>query len=231
MNKCPNFISPEAVHKVMAAIARPVMNDPKDPTHITYQWGKAIVDYALSHGVDVLDITGNWVEYHNINSLLSKYRPDLFVYTGHGCQNFLATQKGCSLTNGWKETICSIQCNKPPNLGLLKDTIVVTFSCHSASQLGKCAIRYGARAYVGFSDYMMFTSDKAHSQDMFADALLPLAMELINGKTVEEAVDITKASLLAAAKLWKPIKYLAIPFYWNYEYMQILGDQNAKLGG
>ena len=66
---------------------------------------------------------------------------------------------------------------------------------------------------------------------MFRDALLPMAIELINGKRVGEAVDATKAALLSAAKQWKPVKYMAIPFYWNYEYMQVLGDMNARLGG
>lgn len=216
---------------MMAAIARPLMSDQKDPTHITYQWGQRIIDHALSHGVDVLDITGKWIDYENINVLLSKNHPDLLVYTGHGCKNYLATQNGCSLTNGWKEDVCQNQCAKAPNLQLLKDAVVVTFSCHSASQLGKCAVKYGARAYVGFSDYMMFTSDGAGSQDLFRDALLPMAIELINGKTVGEAVAVTKAALLAAAKQWKPVKYMAIPFYWNYEYMQVEGDLNARLGG
>ena len=216
---------------MMAAVVRPQMIDPKDPTHITYQWGQAIIDYALAHGVDVLDITGQWVEYDNITKLLSNNHPDLFVYTGHGCNNFLATQRGCSITNGWHENVCRAQCDKPPNLKLLRDSIVVTFSCHSASQLGKCAIKYGAKAYVGFTDYMMFTSDDLGSQDIFRDALLPMALELINGKTVGEAVDITKAGLLAAAKQWKPVKYMAIPLYWNYEFMQVLGDMNARLGG
>ena len=215
----------------MAAIARPLMNDPKDPTYITYEWGRAIIDYALSHGVDVLDITGKWVDHQNISPLLMQNRPDLFIYTGHGCRNFLATQNGCSLTNGFPEDVCQVQCGQPPNLNLLRDAIVVTFSCHSASQLGGCAIKYGARAYVGFSDYMMFTSDGAGSQDLFRDALLPMAIELINGKTVGEAVAATKAALLSAAKQWKAVKYMAIPFYWNYEYMQVLGDMNARLGG
>lgn len=215
----------------MAAIARPLMNDPKDPTHITYQWGQAIIDYALSHGIDVLDITDPWTDYQRITPLLMQHHPDLFIYTGHGCRNFLATQKGCSLTNGFPEDVCPIQCRRPSNLRLLKDAIVVTFSCHSASQLGQCAVRYGARAYVGFTDYMMFTSDSMGSQDLFRDALLPMALELINGKTVGEAVEVTKAALLAAAKQWKPIKYLAIPLYWNYEYMQVLGDLDARLGG
>lgn len=216
---------------MMAAIVRPLMNDPKDPTHITYGWGQAIIDYALTHGVDVLDIKGPWVDYQNITPLLTKNRPDLFVYTGHGCKNYLATQNGCSLTNGWTEDVCKVQCGQPPNLNLLRNAIVVTFSCHSSSQLGKCAIKYGARAYIGFSDYMMFTSDGKGSQDLFRDALLPMAIELINGKTVGEAVETTKAALYSAAKQYKPVKYLAIPFYWNYEYMQVLGDLNARLRG
>lgn len=216
---------------MIAAIARPLMTDQADPTHITYKWGELIKQYALDHGVDVLDIVDPWIEHARISPLLTKNRPDLFVYTGHGCKNFLAVQGGCSLTNGFHEDVCTVQCNKASNLSLLKDAIVVTFSCHSASQLGKCAVMYGAKAYVGFSDFMMFTSDGMGSQDLFRDALLPMVTELIDGKTVGEAVEATKAALLAAAKQWKPVKYLAIPFMWNHEYMQVLGDLNARLGG
>lgn len=213
------------------AIARPLMNDTTDPTHITYKWGQNIIDYALAHGVDVLDIKDPWVDYQNITGILSKHHPELFVYTGHGCRNYLSTQGGCSLTNGFKEDVCANQCSRPSNLSVLKGSIVVTFSCHSSSQLGKCAVRYGARAYVGFSDYLMFTADGLGSQDLFRDALLPMVTELIDGKTVGNAVDVTKSSLLAAAKQWKPVKYLSIPMYWNYEYMQVMGDLNARLGG
>lgn len=213
------------------AIARPLMNDKTDPTHITYKWGQNIIDYALSHGVDVLDIKDPWVDYQNITGILANNHPELFVYTGHGCRNYLSTQNGCSLTNGFQEDVCTNQCSKPENLNVLKDSIVVTFSCHSSSQLGKCAVKHGARAYVGFSDYLMFTVDSVGSQDLFRDALLPMVTELIDGKTVSDAVATTKSALITAAKQWKPVKYLSIPMYWNYEYMQVIGDLNAKLGG
>jgi len=215
----------------MVAIARPLMNDPKDPTHVTYMWGQKIIDYALAHGVNVLDIRDPWIEYGKITPILQNNPPDLFVYTGHGCRNYLATQNGCSLTNGYAEDVCAAQCASKCNLKALRDSIIVTFSCHSASQLGRCAVKYGARAYVGFSDYMMFTTDSMNSQDMFRDALLPMVFELINGKTVGEAVASTKQALIADAKKFKFIKYIAIPMYWNFEYMQMFGDMNARLGG
>ena len=213
------------------AIVRPLMKDKKDPTYITYKWGQDIIDYALAHGVNVLDITKEWPEYRNITPLLRKHRPDLLVYTGHGCENYLATREGCSFTNGFPETVCTQRCSNPPNLNLLKDVIVVTFSCHSASQLGKCAIKYGARAYVGFTDYMMFTTDSKGSENVFRDALLPMATEIIDGKTVGEAVEGTKSILYDAARLWKPVKYMSVPLYWNYEYMHVLGNMSARLGG
>ena len=215
----------------MVAVARPRMKDKKDPTHVTYQWGQKIIDYALENGVDVLDIKDPWTEHDRITPLLHNHHPDLFVYTGHGCRNYLATQNGCSLTNGYPEDVCAAQCSSKCNLKALRGAIIVTFSCHSASQLGRCAVKYGARAYVGFSDYMMFTTDKMNSQDMFRDALLPMVFELINGKTTGEAVTSTKQALIASAKKFKPIKYLAIPMYWNFEYMQVLGDMNARMGG
>ena len=70
------------------------------------------------------------------------------------------------------------------------------------------------------------------SQDfLFKEKLLPLALEILNGKTVGEAVQVTKTALITAAKKWKSVKYLAIPMMWNAEYMQVLGDINARLGG
>ncbi len=213
----------------MIAVARPVAKDLKDPSHTTFKWGKEIIDYALSRGVNVMDITDPWVEYSKITYLLRKNKPDMLVYTGHGCKNYLSVHNGCSITNGWMEDVCQLQCNKPPNLDILKDVIVVTFSCHSSSQLGKCAIKYGARAYVGFSDYLMFTTDRLGSENLFKERLMPLAIELINGKTVGEAVDITKNALVSGAKKWKSIMWLSVPMMWNAEYMQVLGDMNARL--
>lgn len=215
---------------VMVAVARPLAKDRTDPSHTTFKWGKDIIDYALLHGVNAIDITDPWVEYKGITYLLKKYRPDMFVYTGHGCKNYLAVHNGCSITNGWKEDVCQSQCSLSPNIDILKGAIVVTFSCHSSSQLGKCAIKYGARAYVGFSDYMMFTSDRLGSDNLFKERLMPMAIEILNGKTVGEAVQTTKTALLMAAKKWKPVKWISIPMMWNHEYMQVLGDMNARLG-
>ncbi len=207
------------------------MRDTSDPTHITFDWGQIVLDYAMDNGVDTIDIVDPWTEYDNITPLLYQHHPDIFVYTGHGCKNYLATPKGCSITNSWNEPICEYQCVRNSNLKSLRGSIVVTFSCHSASQLGKCAIKYGARAYIGFSDFLMFTSDEFGSQDLFRDALLPMALRLIDGKSVGEAVAATKYALYSSAKHYKRIKYLSIPFLWDYEYMQVQGDMNAKLGG
>ena len=216
----------------MVVVARPVAKDKTDPSHTTFKWGSEIIHYALSQGYKVLDIIDPWVEYEKITYLLKKYRPDMFIYMGHGCKNYLAVQDGCSITNGWKEDICQNQCNFPSNLSILKGAIIVTFSCHSSNQegsIGNCAIRYGARAYVGFSDYMMFTSDRLGSEKLFKEALMPMAIEVLNGRTVGEAVAITKKALLDKAKKWKSVKYLSIPMMWNHEYMQVLGDMNARL--
>jgi NifU-like protein involved in Fe-S cluster formation len=58
---------------------------------------------------------------------------------------------------------------------------------------------------------------------------MPMAIELLNGKTVGEAVQTTKTALITAAKKWKSVKWLSIPMMWNHEYMQVLGDMNSRL--
>ena len=211
------------------AIIRPRSGGAKDATRVTQEWGQNLIDYALGIGYDVIDIAAPNVTYQNVTSVLNKYKLDMLIHFGHGCDTYFMGDSDCILTGGIKTDNTCIPCENPANLHSLKDTIVVAYSCHASNELGKQMISAGAKAFIGFKDYLMFTEDDVSIQDVFRDALLPLSKRIMDGNTVQEAVDLTKTGIIDITKQWKQVKYVSVPMYWNYKYMELLGDKNASL--
>lgn len=134
-------------------------------------------------------------------------------------------RKECQL----EDDICSPICMKDTNVHLLKNTISIAFSCHSALKLGKCAIVYGAQTYVGYDDLLMFAVDNMGSQNIFGDVQLVIYKELLMGKSIKEAEKEMRAVEDAYIKMYKKIKYLALPMLWNQKARRILGDLDARI--
>ncbi len=101
----------------------------------------------------------------------------------------LIYESGCTGTcmNSLDKDICNPLCVNETNVQLLKGKIVFTVSCYSASQLGKCAVKYGTKVYCGTTDLLLFPVDEMNSQDMFRDVHLVFIKEILEGKTVEQA--------------------------------------------
>ena len=213
----------------LIVIIRPISGDEKDATRVTFQWGKDLINYAHGIGYDVLDIAYPNVTYQNVTAILKKYKPDMLIHFGHGCDTYFMGDTECILTGGTKKDNTCISCGQPENLYNLKDTIVVAYSCHASNELGKQMIAAGAKSFIGFSDYLMFTEDDVNIQDVFRDALLPLSKKIMDGYTVKESLDQTKKEIIQVTKQWKPVKYVSVPMYWNYKYMELLGAPNASL--
>lgn len=211
------------------AIIRPRSGDEKDATRVTFQWGQSLINYALGIGYDVIDIAAPNVNYQNVTAVLNKYKIDMLIHFGHGCDTYFMGDTDCILTGGTKIDNTCISCENPANLHNLKDTIIIAYSCHASNELGKQMISAGAKAFIGFRDYLMFTEDDVNIQDVFRDALLPLSKRIMDGNTVQEAVDLTKTEIVEITKQWKQVKYVSVPMYWNYKYMELLGDPNASL--
>lgn len=133
----------------------------------------------------------------------------------------------CTLQND----SCSPYCSYDTNINLLKGSIVYAVACHSASQLGKCAINYGIQTYIGEDDLLMFPVDSKNSQDLFGDVQLVMFKELLLGKTVQEAeFEMQKLEDYYIRK-YKKIKYLALPLLWNKLHRRILGNSDALIYG
>lgn len=121
---------------------------------------------------------------------------------------------------------CSPLCTYDTNVNLLKGSIILAVACHSASQLGRCAISYGVKTYIGYSDLLMFPVDTLKSQDLFGDVQLTFLKELLMGKSVQEAERAMSELEDSHIRRFKKTKYIALPMLWNKLHRQILGDAN-----
>ncbi len=238
-------------------VTRPQKNG--DPTEHTYLWGDHIVQMMYDYGYNVVDIKKDDVTYNNVSTAIKYYKPRLYVHIGHGCPTSLQGQTDCIITRkfsldellqmgnfreilmpltyatGCKYTcnstpeVCSPLCSNNTNVGLLKDCIVYTIACYSASQLGKCAIKYGTECYVGFRELMLFAVDDVHSQDIFRNVHLVFLQELLEGKSVSEAEAVTNRYEDTLIKFHKKTKYLSLPLIWNKINRRVLGNSNARI--
>jgi hypothetical protein len=131
----------------------------------------------------------------------------------------------CSLDND----PCSPYCTYDTNIDLLKGTIVFAVACHSASQLGKCAINYGISAYIGEDDLLMFPVDTLNSQDLFGEVHITMFKELLLGKSIYEAERTMSELEDSYIRRFKKIKYVALPMLWNKIHRKILGNGNVLI--
>ena len=143
----------------------------------------------------------------------------------------LIYSSGCTNTciNSLDKDICNPLCVNDTNVNLLRGKIVFAISCYSSSQLGKCAIRYGAKSYIGYKDLLLFPVDEMRSQDMFRDVHLIFIKELLEGKTVAEAerkMNLYEDTLI---RFHKKTKYIALSLLWNKINRQVLGDKSATI--
>lgn len=124
---------------------------------------------------------------------------------------------------------CSPLCTYDTNVNLLKGSIILAVACHSASQLGRCSIKYGVDTYIGEDDLLMFPVDSLKSQDIFGEVQLIFLKELLMGKSVQEAEAKMSEEEDILIRKYKSIKYISLPLLWNKLHRKVLGDKNAMI--
>jgi len=201
-----------------------------DATFILDQWALELIQYARQLGYQVVDIGGSNLTYQRMTEILTATKPAALFNFSHGCQTYLmGNDMKCTLTRGWEDPESCGVCGLPGNLKAISGTAVFAYSCHSGAQLSKCAIQYGSPAYVGFSDNLIVVSDKFGTQNIFKEALLPLAKRILEGWTVGAAVEATRSDILDAVKLYKVVELVSVPLWYDRKYLTQLGDPNWKL--
>lgn len=128
-----------------------------------------------------------------------------------------------------KSNACSPLCLKDTNVHLLEGSIIYAVSCHSAEQLGKCAIQYGVQSYVGYKDLLLFPVDNMRSQDMFGEIHIEFLRYLLSGYSVGEADDAMRRMEDTYIRWYKRTKWIGLPLLWNHLHRDVLGNYNASI--
>lgn len=138
--------------------------------------------------------------------------------------------------SGCGKNICQLQnnacqplCFSPTNINLLRGSIVYAVACHSTEGLGRCAIQYGVQSYIGYRDLLLFPVDQMRSQDMFGQIHLEFLKHLLEGETVREANEAMRMMEDTYIRLYRHIKWVALPALWNAIHREVLGDPNARI--
>lgn len=201
-----------------------------DATHILNEWADELIIYAQQLGYPVIDIGGYNLTYERMTDILMQTKPTVLFNFSHGCRTYLmGNDMKCTLTRGWEDAESCGVCGMPNNLKAISGTAIIAFSCHSGAQLSKCAIQYGSPAYAGFADNLIVVSDKYGTQNIFRDALLPLAYHILEGWTIGAATEQARVDLLEFVKKYKPVEFVSVPLYYNRKYLVLEGDHNWKL--
>jgi hypothetical protein len=203
---------------------------PGDATWHLDMWAVELIEYARKLGYPVIDIGGHDLIYERMTSILHATKPAILFNFSHGCRTYLmGNDMKCTLTRGWEDAESCGVCGMPSNLNAISGTAIIAYSCHSGAQLSKCAIQYGAPAYVGFSDSLIIVSDNYGTQNIYKEALLPIARHVLENWTIGEAVQQARSDLLSTVKLYKPVELISVPLYYNRKYLVQEGNPNWRL--
>jgi hypothetical protein len=232
-------------------ITRPAMYEDM-ATHHTYYWADPVIKYARSLGYDILDYQKKNVTYNNVTAIMKSYNPDVYIHFGHGCPSNLIGQEECVITNGRTsynvgnskyldsksnpftyrmddDYMCDRLCPKESNVALLRRKDAITYSCHSASRLGVCAMSAGAKSYAGFDDYLIFMTDSVETENIFKGCLLTYTYSLLNGDTIRTAASNTYKEFDNNIKKYKNVSYLGKLLMWDRMAFKVYGDGNQTL--
>lgn len=92
-----------------------------DPTFYTSMWAHKMESVARSLGYNVITLKGDNVTYRNVTAAIEKYRPRLYIHSGHGCPSSLNGQNECIVTR--KFSIDELLSMEPKKLDKLLDPI------------------------------------------------------------------------------------------------------------
>jgi hypothetical protein len=198
-------------------------------TTSTYKFGYLISEYLESKGFNVTRLDGfKCTRDFLFLSLLDE--KNLLIYAGHGVENALV---GFSFPNYW--------IGRPfvgfDNADWLSGKIVYTIACLSGKKLAKIAIEKGAIAYFGAIDvmYVGFPMERNYMDDFIETWIEPI-IQLINGKTVQEAYDayIEKCNYFielykSNIDKWPNADWHLHALEHNRDVFKVFGDKNATL--
>jgi len=196
-----------------------------------YHYSRELVKLSNSLQHDTINKEHTEANKKVILSIIMKKKPDLIMFNGHGSPEVI-----CGHNN---EVLISSR----ENLNLLRDKIIYSLSCSSASVLGSKAIKGGAKCFIGYELDFALGKDPKKQASPRKDRIAKLFLEpsnllfasLLKGNSAKQSVE--KAKKMMDENLWFlnttqefPEASDYAPFlFGNYLGLIAHGDDNASL--
>ena len=180
--------------------------------------------------IHVSDLEGKKANRKNLEQAALKENPKLMFLNGHGDINTVLGHDD--------EPVLDIQ-----NVNLTKHKIIYALACDSLIGIGNEAVKIGAKAYIGYGAKFMCAKDPSRTSSPDKDknaepirtACLILIDSLLEGKTVEKSIELTKQEYYRAIRSYGTSEddpygdtpLVAFALTWNLECLGYVGDSKA----
>ncbi|MBA7494570.1 hypothetical protein ES702_05147 [subsurface metagenome] len=206
-----------------------------------YWTGAEVVSYAHDQDFLVHELTEERAIRSELKNFLDYHNPVFFFHFSHGGTDKLTGQDMSVL-------ICSNEFTENgntygPNDILLRNRVVYTLSCLSASELGPKSVEHGCISYIGYKDPLWAVVIEGADTDY---ALFEIwtggAKALLDGKTIEETYYWLKRRYNFWITYWEMIDATNSTNAWkapamlmalekNLKALTLLGNLNARIRG
>ncbi len=206
---------------------------PKHDNTLSYlhHYSKELIKLAKDFGHTPINKEHIEANKKNAIKIITKRKPKLIMFNGHGSPEVI-----CGHNN---EIIVSL--HKNPEL--LKDAITYSFSCCSASDLGKKSVKMGAICFIGYKFDFALGKDPESEATPHRDRIAKLFMEPSNllfirllmgsssGHSIRKAKELMKENIwyLRTTKDFLEASHYAPFLYGNYLGLVALGDSEASI--
>ena len=210
-----------------------VINASHDPpTEYLHSWCEKILEFARDkEDIVYLELSGHNATKEKFEKNIAEKEPQLIIFNSHGTEDAI---------QGYPSEVL-IKCDQ--NEGILKERIVHAMSCEAGRKLGPQCVKFGTRAYIGYSQKFKLACEKRETKekqlnDQYAGFVLEPAFEavlaLVQGNTAEEAFRRSQRKaaetlrLLLTKTSTPNLESAASQLYHNFTNQVCLGDLAAK---
>ncbi len=147
-----------------------------EATEHSYDCSRDIKSQLEKHGYEVIEVNGGRVHKELVEEKLKENEGAIYIHYDHGSEDAHYGSETEQVIN-------------TENVGLLSGREVYCMNCSSAKKLGVEAWRKGAKAYWGYNDVFVFTTDALDEFKEFSNSGLIFRL---GGKDWMECLRLTK---------------------------------------
>lgn len=195
-------------------------------TYYLFHWNKKILQEARGKKVKVLDLAEDRANKKELESVLSKMKPQLVILNGHGSSDFITGQN--------QEILIKVGENEE----LLQGSIVYALSCKTSQVLGPASVKKGCKSYIGYTEDFTFWFKNPRPLDdtwarLFLEPSNSIPIGLIKGHAVKEVFEKAKSLYLKNIQTLivtkSPDSFLIPDLLWNMNHLSFDGAGNSHL--